>query len=41
MFSCGFVFGVIIPLDLVELSSLVACDSEWSFHSSSGEIGRL
>jgi hypothetical protein len=22
----GFIFGVIIPLDLVELSSLVACD---------------
>jgi hypothetical protein len=27
MFPCGFVFGVIILLDLVELSSLVACDS--------------
>jgi hypothetical protein len=26
-FPRGFVFGVIIPLDLVELSSLVACDS--------------
>jgi hypothetical protein len=27
MFPCGFIFGVIIPLDLVEPSSLVACDS--------------
>jgi hypothetical protein len=27
MFPHGFVFGVIIPLDLVELSSLVVCDS--------------
>jgi hypothetical protein len=27
MFPCGFVFGVIIPLYLVESSSLVACDS--------------
>jgi hypothetical protein len=27
MFSRGFIFGVIIPLDLVEPSSLVACDS--------------
>jgi hypothetical protein len=27
MFPCGFVFGVIIPLYLVEPSSLVACDS--------------
>jgi hypothetical protein len=27
MFSCGFVFRVVIPLDLVEPSSLVACDS--------------
>jgi hypothetical protein len=27
MFPRGFVFGVIIPLDLVEPSSLVACDS--------------
>jgi hypothetical protein len=27
MFPHGFVFGVIIPLYLVELSSLVACDS--------------
>jgi hypothetical protein len=27
MFPRGFVFGVIIPLYLVELSSLVACDS--------------
>jgi hypothetical protein len=27
MFPRGFIFGVIIPLDLVELSSLVACDS--------------
>jgi hypothetical protein len=26
MFPHGFVFGVIILLDLVELSSLVACD---------------
>jgi hypothetical protein len=26
-FPCGFIFTVIIPLDLVELSSLVACDS--------------
>jgi hypothetical protein len=26
-FSCGFVFRVIIPLDLVESSSLIACDS--------------
>jgi hypothetical protein len=26
-FPRGFIFGVIIPLDLVELSSLVACDS--------------
>jgi hypothetical protein len=26
-FPRGFVFGEIIPLDLVELSSLVACDS--------------
>jgi hypothetical protein len=27
MFPCGFVFRVIIPLYLVELSSLVTCDS--------------
>jgi hypothetical protein len=27
MFPCGFVFGVIIPLDLVKPSSLVARDS--------------
>jgi hypothetical protein len=27
MFPHGFIFGVIIPLYLVELSSLVACDS--------------
>jgi hypothetical protein len=27
MFPRGFVFGVLIPLDLVEPSSLVACDS--------------
>jgi hypothetical protein len=27
MFPCGFVFGVVIPLDLIEQSSLVACDS--------------
>jgi hypothetical protein len=27
MFPRGFVFGVIIPLDLVELNSLLACDS--------------
>jgi hypothetical protein len=27
MFPCGFVFGVIIPLELIELSSLVARDS--------------
>jgi hypothetical protein len=27
MFPRGFIFRVIIPLDLVELSSLVACDS--------------
>jgi hypothetical protein len=27
MFPCGFVFGVIIPLDPVEPSSLVVCDS--------------
>jgi hypothetical protein len=27
MFPRGLIFGVIIPLDLVELSSLVACDS--------------
>jgi hypothetical protein len=27
MFPCGFIFGVVIALDLVELSSLVACDS--------------
>jgi hypothetical protein len=27
MFSCGFIFGVVILLDLVELSSLIACDS--------------
>jgi hypothetical protein len=27
MFPRGFVFGVITPLDLVEPSSLVACDS--------------
>jgi hypothetical protein len=26
MFPCGFIFGVIILLDLVEPSSLVACD---------------
>jgi hypothetical protein len=26
MLPCGFVFGVIIPLDLLELSSFVACD---------------
>jgi hypothetical protein len=27
MFPCGFIFGVVIPLDLVELSILVVCDS--------------
>jgi hypothetical protein len=27
MFPCGFIFRVVIPLDLVESSSLVACDS--------------
>jgi hypothetical protein len=27
MFPCGFVFGVIIPLNLIEPSSLVECDS--------------
>jgi hypothetical protein len=27
MFPRGFIFRVIIPLDLVELSSLVTCDS--------------
>jgi hypothetical protein len=27
MFPCGLIFRVVIPLDLVELSSLVACDS--------------
>jgi hypothetical protein len=27
MFPRGFIFGVIIPLYFVELSSLVACDS--------------
>jgi hypothetical protein len=27
MFSCGFIFGVVIPLNLVELSSLVLGDS--------------
>jgi hypothetical protein len=27
MFLRGFIFGVIIPLYLVELSSLIACDS--------------
>jgi hypothetical protein len=27
MFPCGFIFRVVIPLDLVEPSSLVACDS--------------
>jgi hypothetical protein len=27
MFPRGFVFGVVIPLDLVEPSSLVVCDS--------------
>jgi hypothetical protein len=27
MFSRGFIFGVIIPLDLVELSSIVVRDS--------------
>jgi hypothetical protein len=27
LFPRGFVFGVVILLDLVELSSLVACDS--------------
>jgi hypothetical protein len=27
MFPRGFIFGVIIPLDLVEPSSLIACDS--------------
>jgi hypothetical protein len=26
-FPCGFIFGVIISLDLIEPSSLVACDS--------------
>jgi hypothetical protein len=26
-FPCDFVFGVIIPLDLIEPSSLVMCDS--------------
>jgi hypothetical protein len=27
MFPCGFIFGVVIPLDLVAPSSLVAGDS--------------
>jgi hypothetical protein len=27
MFPCGFVFGVVIPLDLVEPTSPVASDS--------------
>jgi hypothetical protein len=27
MFPRGFIFGVVIPLDLVEPSSLVVCDS--------------
>jgi hypothetical protein len=27
MFPRGFIFGVVIPLDLVEPSGLVACDS--------------
>jgi hypothetical protein len=27
MFPGGFIFGVLIPLDLVELSGLIACDS--------------
>jgi hypothetical protein len=27
MFPCGFIFGVIIPLDHVEPGSLVMCDS--------------
>jgi hypothetical protein len=27
MFLCCFIFGVIIPLDPIEPSSLVACDS--------------
>jgi hypothetical protein len=27
IFPCGFIFGVIIPLYPVELSSLIACDS--------------
>jgi hypothetical protein len=25
-FPCGFIFGVVIPLDIVELSRLVECD---------------
>jgi hypothetical protein len=35
-FPCGFVFRVIIPLDLVELSSLVACDSILSVENLDG-----
>jgi hypothetical protein len=27
MFPCGFIFRVTIPMDLVELSSLIVCDS--------------
>jgi hypothetical protein len=27
MFPRGFIFGVVIPLDLVESSSLIMCDS--------------
>jgi hypothetical protein len=36
MFPRGFVFGVVIPLDLVEPSRLVACDSVFLVENHDG-----
>jgi hypothetical protein len=36
MFPCSFVFGVIVPLYLVEPSSLVVCDSVLLFENLDG-----
>jgi hypothetical protein len=36
MFPRGFVFGVVIPLDLVELSSLVVRDLVWLVENLDG-----
>jgi hypothetical protein len=36
MFPCGFIFRVVIPLNLVESSSLVACDSAFLVENLDG-----